>query len=273
MRTEQKKQPKMRKLSAAEVGSFRAEMMSVLSRSPDPFGAAQYIVDAEPGLQFMQAVSEKTGTKITRAHVLNKLLGAAVAENPVYNQIILGSTLYQMEDIHIANAVLLPGREQALTYILLENPHRKSLPEIQQEALMKMVAATKARARPGSAAAARLMSLYFRAGLNRLVSEKLSFRTGFRNGLLSNIVLSNHEYMGGANFTVLKPVITPVKIPLRVHSYGAVMQTVVEHNAPTARMVFPLTVIADHRILHGIHGYRFGESLQRIAADPEKHLS
>lgn len=267
-----KKTLHMRRLRPEEVGPFRLDMMSMLARSLDPFGAAEYVVPAGPCMEVARAAGAQAGTRITAATVLNKLIGLAIAENPIYNQIILGGRLYQMEEVHISNAFLLPGPEQALTYIVLDNPHRKPLVEIQQESLGKMVAVVRARHGKKSRVAAFCTRLYFRAGLYRLVSERLAFTAGFRAGLVSNVVLSNHEYLGGANFTVLKPVITPMKIPLRIHSCGAVPRPVVTGSAVTVQPVFPLTIIADHRILHGVHGYRFGKTLETIAADPQRYL-
>lgn len=267
-----KKTLRMRRLRPEEIGAFRLDMMSILARSPDPFGGAEYVVPAGPCLELARATGEAAGTRISVATVLNKLIGLAISENPIYNQIILGGSLYQLEEVHISNAFLLPGPEQALTYIVLENPHRKSLVDIQQEALGKMVAAARERAGKKSRVAAFCTRLYFRAGLYRLVSERLAFTAGFQSGLVSNVVLSNHEYLGGANFTVHKPVITPMKIPLRIHSCGAVQRPVVTGSAVTVQPVFPLTIIADHRILHGVHGYRFGKTLETIAADPQRYL-
>jgi len=268
-----KKELKMRKLRPEEVGSSRLTMMATLARSPDPFGAARYELNAEPCLELAQKLSSQWGTKITSAHVINKLLACAIAENPVFNQIVLGSSVYQTEEVHIANAALLPGREQALTYIVLENPHRKSLRDIQQESIARMVQAAKDYAASKGGTAERLMRLYFRAGLYRLVSEKISFAAAFRKGLLSNIILSNHEYGGPACFNILKPVSTLMKVPLRIHSHGAPLRPHVDNGALTVKRVFPLTVIVDHRIIHGVHGQQLGRSLERMAADPEKYLA
>jgi pyruvate/2-oxoglutarate dehydrogenase complex dihydrolipoamide acyltransferase (E2) component len=270
MGTPPKKELKMRRLERREIGSFRKVMMAILSASPDPFGAATYVINAEPCIELAASTSAQLDRKITMAHVLNKLLALAIAENPIFNQLILGSNLYQMEEIHIANAILLPGKEQALTYVVYENPHQKSLKEIQQESIMKMVQATKTYAKTKDSLGSRLTALYFKTGLNRLVPEKTTFAVGFKNGLISNIILSNHDYGEPAYFNVLKPV--TMNVPLRIHSHGTPLRPLVENGAVTAKRVFSLTVIIDHRIMHGVHGQQFGRSLARIAADPSRYL-
>ena len=128
-----KKALRMRKLSRKEIGNYRMDMMSVLAHSPDPFVSIMHLLAIDPCREFAKSISAHTGKRITLTHVINKLLAVAIAENPLYNQIILGNSVYQMEEIHIANAFLLPGPEQAVTSFILGNPHLKSLEDIHEE--------------------------------------------------------------------------------------------------------------------------------------------
>jgi hypothetical protein len=112
-----------------------------------------------------------------------------------------------------------------------------------------------------------------RYGLNRLVSEKAAFTLAFNNNIITNIILSNHDYGGPARFYAVKPVIPINKSGLRIHACALGLQPFVDTSgAVVSREMFNLTVIGDHRTVDGVGAYRFGQSLRRIEADPEKYL-
>jgi len=268
-----KKELKMRKLTPQENGNCRLDIMSALAGSCDPFTGVVYPLDMEPCLALALEASERFGRKITFAHVLNKLLAVAIDENPVFNQVVLGRSVYQIEGIYISNTFMLPVKDGALSYIILDNPHLKTLAEIQQESLMKMVQKTRDYARPKSTWARAVPRLYFRLRINRLISEKLSFTVAFKNSIVSNIVLSNHDYGGPARFFAIKPVVPIVKAMLRIHSCAMGPHPFVgESGAVVSRETLNLTVIGDHRVINGVDSYRLGQSLHRLSSSPEKYL-
>ena len=268
-----KKVLRMRKLTRKEIGNFRLDMMNVLAHSPDPFVSVMHLLAIDPCREFAKSMSAQTGKRITLTHVLNKLLAVAIAENPLYNQIILGNSVYQMEEIHIANAFLLPGPEQALTSFVLGNPHLKSLEDIQEELRILLEEKTREYMQSQNNFFHIVARLYFKTRLYKCISEKLTFTIGFQKGMSSNIMLSNHVYNKvPANFIVLKPVIAPIRIPIRVHPCGIIKQPHVEDGRLTTRGIMPFHVVIDHRIIHGIHVQQFGQSLERITSNPEKYL-
>ena len=275
MSSKPKKVLRMRKLTRKEIGNFRLDMMNSLAHSPDPFVSVMYLLAIDPCREFAKSMSAQTGKRITLTHVLNKLLAVAIAENPLYNQLILGNSVYQMEEIHIVNAFLLPGPEQALTSFVLGNPHLKSLGDIQEELLLLTEEKTREYMQSQNSAFHILARLYFKTRLYKCISEKLTFTIAFQKGMSSNILLSNHVYNKvPANFIVLKPVITPspIRMPIRVHPCGIIKQPHVEDGRLTTRGIMPFHVVIDHRIIHGIHVQRFGQSLERITSNPEKYL-
>jgi pyruvate/2-oxoglutarate dehydrogenase complex dihydrolipoamide acyltransferase (E2) component len=263
---------KMYKLNGKELGSFRLDLLSMLSKSADPFVSVMYSIDIGPCRELARAVSAQAGKRITLTHVINKLIAVSIAENPVYNQVVLDGSLYQMEGIHIANTFLLPGDEQAVTYIVLSDPHLKSLAKIQEDLQDLQENKISEYGKKRKPAVPMLLRLCFKTGLYRLVSEKLAFCTGFQKGLTSNIVLSNHVYSSPANYIVLKPIIAPMKTALRIHSCGTVKQPAFKNGVLIDKEIMPLHVTTDHRIIHGVHGHAFGMTLERIASDPSKYL-
>ena len=160
----------MQRLNPDKMGSYTMDMLSVLGGSIDPFAAVIYNIDIGPCRQFAKDMSAETGLKISLTHVVNKLIAHTIAENPVYNQTVLGGSLYQMEDINITNALLLPGPEQALSSLILVNAHVKSLAEIQQEFKDLRDARIREYQRGRSSFATLMMRLFFKFRMYRLDS-------------------------------------------------------------------------------------------------------
>jgi hypothetical protein len=156
---------------------------------------------------------------------------------------------------------------------VLDNAHAKPVVQVQKELAALMEEKKQLFAKSKSTIGALLLRLYFKLRLYRCVPEKLAFSAGYRKGLVSNIVLSNHVYSGPGNYTVLKPAVTPMNISLRIHTAGASPQPVAEGGRVVVKNMMPVTVITDHRIVHGVHAHMFGESLKRIAADPYRFFA
>ncbi|MCP4713845.1 MAG: hypothetical protein GY868_01910 [Deltaproteobacteria bacterium] len=265
------KQLKMRRLGSDALGPARSEMVSMFATSPDPFATILYTLNIEPFNALITSHSNASGTRLTLTPLINKMVACAVAENPLFNQIIFDNKVYQMEEIHLGNVVLVPGSD-AISYIVVANPHLKSLETIQQEMLLLLVAKGKEYARPSNAAFTWITNFCYRTGLFKLIGEKRAFTIGYERGLLSNISLSIHTYTTPARFIVLKDVITPMPIAPRFHISGPVTQPWVKNGEVTACETLSIHLTADHRLINGIHANRFGQCLERIAADPASYL-
>ncbi len=265
--------PKIRRLTRREIGPCRLTFMSALGVSPDPYMSVLYEIDIDRCREVARATGQEQGVKITLGTVLNKMIGVAIAENPIFNKFVLGGSLYEIEGIHIANSFMIPVPEQALAFVMLSNPHLKSLPEIQREFNSAKERKTREYLGQNQEMASRIAWLYFKTGAYRLISARLAFTAGFKKGLTSNIMISNHSYGGPGNFTVLKPVIAPNAISLRIHACGSVSRPALQDGRIATKEVLPLHVVIDHRIIWGIHIQQFGESLKRIAERPEDHLT
>jgi hypothetical protein len=267
------KKLQMRKLSRQEIGKHRLNTMHMLASSCDPFTDNIYSFDMEPCLALARQASEQYGRKITFGHVLTRLLACAIDENPVFNQVVLGRSMYQIEGVHVSNVFMLPGKELALAVIVMHNPHRKNLAEIQQESLMSMVQKTREHAAPKNKWLPAALALFFRLRLNLLLSERLTFTVAFNKGFGSNIFLSVHDYGGPSPFYNSGCVTTVGKAVLRIHASPMGLQPFVdESGAVVSRETLKLNVIGDHRVINGVDYYRFGQSLKKLFASPETYL-
>lgn len=266
------KKLRMRQLTRRELGTAKIELMNVLAPSRDPFSAVEYILDTGPISRRVKEHTAKTGKRVTLTPALNKLLALAVSENPAYNQMVFSNRVYQLEDIHIANLVLIPGTDTPTT-VILENPHRKSLDVIQQE-LFSNISDTTAKwaGQKSGTFSERLTNFCYRTGAYRLIGHKRTFTIGYERGYITNHSLSNHIYDAPANFFMRKDIITPLYIGNKFQICGPLKEPVVEGDRLTIGERIHLFATTDHRIISGFTTHRFGQSLKRIAENPENYL-
>ncbi len=262
------KRLKVQKRTGRDIGPFTREMISLLACTPDPFSSVVYTIDFENCRRHAKTAGTR---RIMPAPIINKMIAAAIAENPALNRIVWGGSVYAFEEIHIANIVLIPGSDAA-TYVILENPHTKSLQDIQQELFAGVAEKKEAFAAPRNAAVDFLSRLCYRLGLFRCVGERRAFKIAYERGLMSNISLSYHVYDTPARFVMAKDVINPMNVSPRFHVTGPVRQPFVRGDTVIVRDVVIMHVTADHRIVNGHDSHRFGQSLERIAAAPGQYL-
>ena len=258
------------------MGGHRGLTIMALKDAPDQYVSVMYSISADPLKLFLKKVKEKSKEKISFSHILNKLLALAINECPEHNQVVLGNKIYQMEGIHIANILLLPGKEKALANMILDDPHLKSLDQIAIE--LKQIRDRKLylyenKLEEFASAKIKFFKFLYATKLNKLVSEKFFYKTGYEMGMLTNLFFSNQVYSGvQGTFTVLRS-ITPYVNSVVFHTSGTEKRVCVENDQPVVKEILPLTVTYDHRALHGIHAHHFGLVLERIASDPEKYFS
>jgi pyruvate/2-oxoglutarate dehydrogenase complex dihydrolipoamide acyltransferase (E2) component len=262
---------RMRRVSRQETGPSRSEILDMMARAPDPYASLNYQIDIEACRQTAKAIGSAQGRHILLTPVLIKLIAHAIDENPRFKQIILGGVLYEIEDIHIANLFYSPDPE-IVTNLILKNPQQKTLADIQQELFAAIAQAKSKFATPLSPFVRFVTSLCTRYCLFRLLGQRLSFKTIYERDLISNIILSVHTYATPANFIMVKDVIATMNLTPRIHACGPFKKPVLDSGMLTSREIFDFHITTDHRIINGIDSYHFGQSLARIAANPEKYL-
>jgi pyruvate/2-oxoglutarate dehydrogenase complex dihydrolipoamide acyltransferase (E2) component len=262
---------KMKRLTRREIGPFRSEIMDLLARAPDPYASLNYQIDIGPCRQWIKAVELANRRHILLTPVLIKLIAHAIEENPRFNQIVFGSRLYQLEDIHIANLVFIPERE-IVTNVIMKNPHTKSLHDVQQELFAAIAQKKIDFSIPPHPLVALLTGLCYRYRLYRIIGQRRAFKTIYERDLISNINLSVHTYATPANFTMVKDVIPPLNLTPRIHASGPFQKPVLDNGMLVIRDILELHITTDHRIISGVDSYRFGMSLEQIAANPEKYF-
>ncbi|MCX5900659.1 MAG: 2-oxo acid dehydrogenase subunit E2 [Proteobacteria bacterium] len=262
----------MKRLTRREIGPARSEIMDLMARAPDPYASLNYQIDIGPCRQWIKAAESANRRHILLTPVLIKLIAHAIEENPRFNQIVFGSSLYQLENIHIANLVYIAEGE-IVTNIIMKNPHQKSLHDVQQELFAEIAQAKIKFSSPPHPLVSFLTGLCYRYCLYRIIGPLRSFKTIYERDLISNIILSVHTYATPANFTMVKDVITTLNFTPRIHASGPFQKPVLDNGMLVIRDILELHITTDHRIINGFDSYHFGMSLEQIAANPEKYFT
>ena len=263
---------RMRKLTRREIGSFRSEILDALLMAHDPYASLNYQIDIGPCRQWVKTAGSASKRHILLTPVLIKLIAHAIEENPRFNQIVFGSSIYQLEDIHIANLVYMPERDIA-TNVVMKNPHKKSLHDVQQELFAAIAQAKIDCSSPPNPVVDFFTRLCYRYCLYRVIGQRLAFKTIYERDLTANIILVGHNYATPANFTMVKDIKTTPNNTPRIHASGPFKKPVLDNDLLVIKDILDLHITTDHRIIHGSDSYNFGMSLERIAANSEKYFT
>lgn len=265
------KRLKLRRISRREMGRHKSDMIDMMAPTADPYSAMLYEVPIDGCRQRAKDISAGVGRHITLTPVIIQMIGHAIAENPVFNQQLFDGRLYEFQEIAIANLVLVPGTD-AIAYVVVENPHRKSLADIQQELFAGIARLRETAAAAPGPVTAFCMHLVYKYGLYRLIGQRRAFAFCYERGMGSNISLSVHTYDTASSFIMVKDVISPVPYYPKIHVCGPVKKPVFDDGMLVGKDMLQIHVTTDHRIVNGAHAHEFGKSLARIAASPERYL-
>ncbi|MDP8223071.1 MAG: 2-oxo acid dehydrogenase subunit E2 [Candidatus Lernaella stagnicola] len=242
-------------------------LIHILSPSPDPYLSAAIELDAAPLKRLVEDVRRESGRRVSLTHVANKLLAAAIAENPAFNQVVLDDRIYEMETVDITNPLLLPGDNHVLTAIIIDEPHRRSLPDIFDEFERLKNEAVEHYGATNFPPTDRRVKFLIRSRLYKLIPERVRFRVMYQRGLSTNVVLTNAAYRGEAKFLITKNATHIMRAITRVFLHGTVTRPVKIEGQWHEREVLPLAVTFDHRLIDGYHLNKFALSLERLVAD------
>ena len=178
----------------------------------------------------------KQGIKVTMLAFLMKALVSALKEYPRFNSSLdnTGETLILKKYMHIGVAMDTPA---GLLVPVIRDCNRKSLIELAQE-----VIETSARAR----------------------DKKLS-PTDMQGGCIS---ISSLGGIGGTAFT---PIVNSPEVAVLGVS-RAQMKQVYKDGEFVPRLILPLSLSYDHRVIDGVDGARFTSFLSKVLSDTRRML-
>jgi pyruvate dehydrogenase E2 component (dihydrolipoamide acetyltransferase) len=258
--------------------SWRRLAPHVWNRPQDPsvYGVLELVVDRS--LPYLEALSERTGTKVRLMHLVTKGLGLAIEHNPAANGVISRGRVQVRSSVDIFVQVATEGGRD-LSGAKIRNIDTKSIPEIAAE-----VAARAERVRQhNDAGVERTKSMVQRlpnALLGRVVRflETLIYDyqldlsafgvdpDQFGSAMVSNI--GNFEGFGMS--FALAPLVPISRVPIVVLIGEVQRKPVVEDDQIVIRRVVTLGCTFDHRMIDGAQATSMAAVLRQVVEDPEQ---
>ncbi len=187
------------------------------------------ITDLEAFRQTMKVTAEKAGVRLTPLAIIIKAVAAALKENPILNASLKGDNLIMKKYFHIGIAVDTPN---GLVVPVIRNVDSKGVLELAGE-----MADVSVRARDG-----------------KLTPTDLS-GAGFSVSSLGGI--------GGSYFT---PIVNAPEVGILGVGRSS-MQPVWDGASFQPRLMLPLSISYDHRVVDGAQGARFAVSMSKYLSD------
>ena len=262
----------MRLIPESDLPLSRQNLVNMLAHSPDPYLSVIYKIELTLLKDLIDKLRKETGKRITLTHAINKIVALIIDENRAFNRVVLDSKIYELEDIHITNIFMLPGDEKALTVFTVENPHQKSLQQIQEEFETLKALKYKEYQEKSRDIISFISKVFAKTKLYKLIREKRAFKIAYERNITSNIGMTNLGFKGSTSFLLVKPAIFFMRAILRIHMHGSLNDIEFRGDKIVKREIMPITLTADHRIIDGYHLNQFGDALARIASHPEEYL-
>jgi len=263
-----------------KTSSWRRLAPHVWGRPQDPtvYGVLELVVDR--ALPYLEALSERTGTKIRLTHLVTKGLGLAIEHNPEANGVISNGRVQVRSSVDIFVQVATEGGRD-LSGTKIRDIDRKSLAEIASEIAARAESVRHHRD-PGVERTKGMVQRLPNFLLGRVVRflETLIYDwqldlsafgvvpDQFGSAMVSNI--GNFEGFGMS--FALAPLVPISRVPIVVLIGQVQRKPVVEDDQVVVRSVVTLGCTFDHRMIDGAQGTSMAAMLREVVEDPEQVL-
>ncbi len=261
-----------------KTSSWRRLAPHVWGRPQDPtvYGVLELVVDR--ALPYLEALSERTGTKIRLTHLVTKGLGLAIERNPDANGVISSGRVQVRSSVDIFVQVATEGgRDLSGTKIC--DIDRKSLAEIAREIAARAESVRNHRD-PGVERTKGMVQRLPNFVLGRVVRllESLIYdwqldlaRFGIEPDQFGSAMVSNIGNFEGFGMSfALAPLVPISRVPIVVLIGQVQRKPVVEDDQVVVRSVVTLGCTFDHRMIDGAQGTSMAAMLREVVEDPEQ---
>jgi 2-oxoacid dehydrogenases acyltransferase (catalytic domain) len=263
-----------------KTSSWRRLAPHVWGRPQDPtvYGVLELVVDR--ALPYLEALSERTGTKIRLTHLVTKGLGLAIEHNPEANGVISNGRVQVRSSVDIFVQVATEGGRD-LSGTKIRDIDRKSLAEIAGEIAARAESVRNHRD-PGVERTKGMVQRLPNFLLGRVVRflESLIYdwqldlsRFGVEPDQFGSAMVSNIGNFEGFGMSfALAPLVPISRVPIVVLIGQVQRKPVVEDDQVVVRSVVTLGCTFDHRMIDGAQGTSMAAMLREVVEDPEQVL-
>lgn len=264
-----------------ELSTFRHISLGTWRTAYDPSIYGSATINMDEAVRYVETFRRATGRHLTVSHLMAKVIGVVLEQVPELNVLLRWGGLYQRATIGVFFQVAIEDPQSGkidLSGVKIEQPHRKSLPQIMDEFESR---ATEVRTKngselersrsllrrvPGMLVGPAVRAITFLAYVLNLDLRWL----GVPKDPFGSVMVTNIGSLGLDN--AYAPLVPFSGVPFLV-AMGAI------HEAPVAvegrvevRKVMRLSATFDHRVMDGLHASRAVAILRRWLEEPFEHF-
>lgn len=252
---------------------------------PTIYGTLQ--IDATRALEYVRAVSQRSGRHVTITHLVTLAVARTLAAHPECNAFVRRGRIYQRDNVDVFVLVAVPASDALgshdaradLAGVKIEGADRKNILQIAADIEERTRDLKRGKDRDFS----RIKSL-LAVVPTWLLRPALKLITTAQYEL--NLDLSRfgvpRDSFGGAFVTSLgplgirygfPPIVPFTRLAVNV-SVGRIEDgPMAENGRVVVRPLLPLVATFDHRVIDGYQAGRLAEDFCQILRDPERHLA
>lgn len=263
---------------AKKLSSWRKVAIGTWRTVGDPSVYGTMEVDAGRALEYVAALRERTGKRVTLTHVVGKALALVFARYPDLNCVLRFGRLYPRQTVDIFFQVASDSEGTDLSGMTVREADRKSVVEITEE-MEERVSRIKRR-EDKSFDRMKGLSGLLPGFLSRWLLDLSGFLLYTLN-IWSPLLGAPRDPFGGAMVTnigslglenAFAPLVPYSRVPFLLVVGSAAEKPVVRDGQIAIARMLPLCVTFDHRLIDGVHASKMAKLMTEIFADPEKHL-
>lgn len=263
---------------AKRLSSWRKIAIGTWHGAGDPTVYGILELEVDKALEYIQALANQTGQRITISHFMGKAAAETLKRHPEINCLLRFGRIYPRKNIDIFFQVATDKQGHDLSGLTIRNADHKSISEIAKD-MEGSVESVRAKGDPSFSKMKNLMKQ-----IPGLLTRWLLNTTGFfmyALNLWSPLLGTPKDPFGSVMITnvgslgldlAFAPLVPYSRVPLLL-SVGAVRDQVVVRNGEICVVkMLKIGATFDHRIIDGLHGSHMVHTLQKIFADPEGEL-
>jgi len=260
------------------LSSWRKIALGTWETAGDPSVYGILDIDAEPAINYIQKLREKTGQRITFSHFAGKAVAETLNRHPQMNCVLRWGKLYPRKTVDVFFQVACDGQDENLSRMTVRSEETKSITDISKEMEDRVRAIREKRDQsytkmkknmgdlPGilSGLAIKLTG-FFLYSLNLYTPLLGTPRDSFGSVMITNIGSLGLD-------TAFAPLVPFSRVPLLIALGNTRDAPVVKNGQVVPAKLIRLCVTLDHRVIDGMYASHMAKTVQQIFLNPEKEL-
>lgn len=266
------------------VPTFRKIAMGTWTSAKDPSVYGSIEVDMTEVYKYLPAYQEKTGCKVTPAHLVGRAITLCMLRRPEINGMIRSGTIYLRKHAALFFQVNIPGDgPKSIEKANLAGTVIHEAEKLTLQGLCQVLKEKANRIKQGQDAEIKRNMDMFKLIPWSLTTLYLNFISWLMYGLnldlrflgvpkdpFGSIMITNVGSLGID--MAWAPLVPYSRVPALLTVGGVTDKALVIDGKIEARKVLPIGVTFDHRLIDGVHAAQMAKDFKRCFAEPELFL-